>query len=149
MAILRLLIPFAILPLLALGVIKTKDSCSPKFTKSFVEKLISSTKVMSLKYGESKINFLEKEIEIQYGGKMKIFKHNFRLETPDISYKACSNEKGTPSQKTSYNFSPKGLKDISGSIYIRCGDDFLAFSIISPTGGVSSCILKNGLWQDF
>lgn len=149
MVILRLLIPFVILPFLVLGVIKTKDSCSPKFTKSFIEKLISSAKVMSLKYGESKINFSEREIEIQYGEKKKIFRHNFKLETPAVNYKACSNEKGTPSQKTSYDFSPKGLKDISGAIYIRCGDDFLAFSVISPTGGVSSCILKNGLWQDF
>lgn len=123
--------------------------CSPDTARTLIESLFLEAKEKAIDSGEAKISFLDGKVVIKTQEEETEREVDFSPKIPPVMVRACSNQQGFPSQQTEFIFSSYGLKGISGAIYISCGDDFLAFSVVAPVGGISSCILKNGKWEEF
>ena len=147
MLILRFILSLSVGAIFFFFIIKPKMECGVKSTYTMVEKIFSEAKMLALKYNEVKVIFQDGKAIIDYGEGSRQYKKFAKISAPDVNVRACSNSTGTPSIKTTFKFSPKGLKDLSGTIYLKCGNDFIAFSVLSPTGGITKCILKNNFWE--
>lgn len=128
--------------------LKPRDNCNTKSAEFTVLSAFLEAKNISAKYGEAIIEFVEGKIKIISSQSEKSYSVDFDISAPLTSKRACSNSYGVPSIKRSFRFSPRGLKDSSGTIYIKCGKDFLAFSVISPTGGITSCYFDGKQWVE-
>ncbi len=134
--------------ILVFSSIKPKEFCSINSVTEIIKSVFLESKNTALEYGESQLIFSQGEIRIVVRGlTKKVYRFTHPIEPPPVSKKACSNTPGIPTSKTTFRFSSKGLKDLSGTIYIRCGSRFLAFSVLSPTGGVTHCIFDGDSWE--
>ncbi len=147
MLILRLIVSLSAGALFLFFIIKPKMECGTKSTYTMIEKIFSEAKMLALKYNETKVIFQDGKAVIDYGEGFRQYKIFAKISAPQLNVRACSNTPGNPSIKTTFKFSPKGLKDLSGTLYLKCGEDFIAFSVLSPTGGITKCVLKNNIWQ--
>ncbi len=126
-----------------------KNECSQDTAKLVIESLFLEAKEKAINSGEAKIIFSKNEVIIQTPDDVRKQRVDFYPEAPAIMKSACSNKTDFPKQQTEFTFSSRGLKGISGAVYISCGGESIAFTVIAPTGGISSCLLKNGKWEPF
>lgn len=130
------------------SLIPKKNRCNVHELVFSVKSAFFEAKNRAIEYGESLIEFQNGRIKISYSGYEKTYPIPANISAPYTIYRACSNTRGTPSIKTSFRFSPKGMKDISGTIYLSCDNEFVAFSVLSPTGGITPCIYMNQKWEE-
>ncbi|MCS7212718.1 MAG: hypothetical protein NZ927_00610 [Candidatus Calescibacterium sp.] len=123
-------------------------NCNTKSLSAYISSAFLEAKSIAVKYGESTIHFQNEEIKIMSNKFEKKYRFDFKISAPATSKRACSNIAGTPQIKTNFKFSSRGLKDLSGTLYVSCDKDFLAFSVLSPTGGITTCIYNGKEWED-
>ena len=127
--------------------------CNTTYAHHIIRSVFTEAKAVALMYGESEVVFSDEgKNAIVYSdsrGKMIIRKYKlpFSLHTPPVQKKACSNKSGEPKQKKRFKFSSKGLSDISGALYFKCGEEYLAVSVIAPLGAINICRLENSEWK--
>lgn len=127
---------------------RSPETCNLKSTEFTIVSAFFEAKNLSAKYGEATIEFTEGKIKISSYQNERSYSVDSDISAPPTLKKACSNSYGIPSIKTSFKFSSNGLKDISGTLYIKCNSEFLAFSVISPTGGISLCRYNGKEWEE-
>lgn len=129
---------------------RTRRNCDVSLLVFSINSIFTEAKNLAIKYGESALEFLGGgEIRLVAGGRGKVYRLPFEISAPATPKRPCSNSAGSPSMKTRYVFSPRGLKDISGSVSLLCEDRFVGFSVLSPTGGVFFCLYNGKIWEEF
>ena len=126
--------------------------CNITYAYHVVRSIFTEAKAVALMYGESEVVFSDEEKSaIVYSGSgekmIRKFKLPFSLHIPAVQKKACSNKSGAPKQKKVFKFSSKGMADISGTLYLKCGEEHLAVSVIAPLGAINFCRLENSEWR--
>lgn len=125
------------------------NPCELRYVLISARAVFLEAKNMAVERGEAVVEFSgDGTVRILSDGRERVYRFPFRLAAPSTSRRACSNAPGIPSIKSRFRFSSKGMKDISGTVYLACGDRFFALSVVSPTGGITLCVFDGVRWVE-